>query len=689
MLYSFAHQERKSYHVADIFNFSPKNELQAAANLEKFIEQCKTELTVFGGDLNWEEWKWPKAANFSKLGSHSRTKDEADKLDESFISFAKAYFRYQQGHKPTGTKNELKALRAIELALLQSGLAASVTNISIATLDQAAQIIGEHYSKGAAYHGGRELERLATFVTSKRLVEQNISDWKSPLKREKDLIQTGQKAKERRESKMPSEDALAALAEIFSNSPTKPQDIFISSTFAMLMCAPSRITEILELPVDCEIEQLDSKGITRYGWRFYSGKGFGADIKWIPTEMVSVAKEAIFRLKKMTETSRQLSLWIEQNPNKFYRYENCPGVADDQPLSMIEASRALGMAHHTRKAAQSALNNCELETKDDVHTLSSLWRYVLSRQPKEFPWISQEKGIKYSNALFCMQRNLLHEVRGTSPVILWKPTNNVFNNNLSPRYNVGDSHTSIFDRYGYKTSDGERIKLTSHQARHLLNTVAQRGGVSQLQIAKWSGRAEASQNRTYNHMSEYEMVALAEELDTSLTLFGPSGEVTKHIPISIQEFNTMEKGAVHVTEFGVCVHDFTMTPCDKYRDCLNCSEQVCIKGDSGKLARIRARLEEVNNQYLAAEKAMADGLAGADRWYEYHSNTLGRLKELLSILENPSVVDGAQIKLRNDKAFSPLRRAIESKNASPKLGKDAKDKKLLEDMTKMLGGGFG
>jgi hypothetical protein len=198
--------------------------------------------------------------------------------------------------------------------------------------------------------------------------------------------------------------------------------------------------------------------------------------------------------------------------------------------------------------------------------------------------------------------------------------------------------------------------------------IAQRGGLSQLKIAKWSGRADVKQNRTYNHMSEYEMVAMAEQLDTSLTLFGPSGEVTKHIPISIQEFNTMEKGAVHVTEFGVCVHDFTMTPCDKYRDCLNCSEQVCIKGDSGKLARIRARLEEVNNQYLAAQKAMADGLAGADRWYEYRSNTLGRLKELLSILENPSVADGAQIKLRNDKAFSPLRRAIESKGSVANKG---------------------
>ncbi len=75
------------------------------------------------------------------------------------------------------------------------------------------------------------------------------------------------------------------------------------------------------------------------------------------------------------------------------------------------------------------------------------------------------------------------------------------------------------------------------------------------------------------------MVAQAEALDTSLALFGPVGVVNNHLPVTIQEFNTMEKGAAHITEFGLCIHDYTMSPCEKYRDCLNCTEQVCIKGE--------------------------------------------------------------------------------------------------------------
>jgi hypothetical protein len=669
--------------MAEIFHFKPKSEIDAERNLLDFICKCKTELTVFGSDLNWDNWRWPKAGNFSKLSVKSRTNGEFNKLNDNFIEFAKAYFRYQQGHRPTGTKNELKALRAIEAALLQSSVPASIHNLSMTILDNASQLIRDCYSRGADYQGGRELERLAKFVTSKKLIQADLSGWRNPISVTLHANQTGQKARERREKKLPSEEALMAMSEIFAADPADPKDIFTSCTFAMLMCAPSRISEVLELPVDCEVEEVDSKGVSRYGWRFYAAKGFGGDIKWIPTEMVGVAKEAIKRLTQLTEESRKLAKWIETNQDKFYRHEHCPNVADDLPLTIKEACQALGVN------SKSSLSNNGLEAKDGIHTLNSLWKNVHSRQPEGFPWLNREKKIKYSNALFCMRRNLMVKARDIKPIILWCPTGLDFNNDLSPREELKDSlHQSIFDRYGYFAADGKRIKVTSHQPRHLLNTFAQRGGLSQLEIAKWSGRADQKQNRTYNHMSEYEMVAKAEALDTSLTQFGPPGEINKHLPITIQEFNTTEKGAVHVTEFGICIHDYTMTPCEKYRDCLNCREQVCIKGNTENLIRIKARLSIIEQQFQDAENALSEGLAGADRWYEYHKNTRERLLELVSILENSGLEDGAQIKLRNDKSFSLLRRAIEYKRSKNEMD-NSEQTKLLDDMTRLLGGGLG
>jgi hypothetical protein len=276
-------------------------------------------------------------------------------------------------------------------------------------------------------------------------------------------------------------------------------------------------------------------------------------------------------------------------------------------------------------------------------------------------------------------------------VILWAPTVNVFNNDLSPRESLkSDSpkniHKNIFDRWGYKSKEGQPLHLKSHQARHLLNTIANRGGLSQEQIAKWSGRADPKQNRVYNHMDEFENVALAEALDTSLELFGPKGEVSQFVPITAQEFNLMERGPVHVTEFGICVHDWILTPCEKFQTCLICEEHVCVKGDGERLKRIKARLAEVEKDYAEARDSIAKGLKGADRWYESHEKIVIRLRQLVKILENPNLPDGSQIKLRDGKDYSHLRRAIRSK-ADDALQQNAPDADLLSEMSELLGGG--
>lgn len=671
--------------MSELKHFAPKSALTTSENLREFIRLCRDDLTVFGAGINWEATSWPGATNFTRLGTHSRGYEESDRMDEAFIDFAKAYFRYQQGHHPTGTKNESKALRAIEAALLQAHGNADISRLNIAILDEAAVLARGHYSPMAAYHCGRELRRLARFVSEKHLISTDLSTWKSPIKKPGDItIQTGAKAKAIQVKKLPSQEALDALAEIFAGIPSDPKDIFTSSTFAMTMCAPVRISEILELPVDCEIEELDSDGVLQYGWRFYSAKGYEGDIKWIPEVMVPIAKEAVRRIRALTTESRKLAAWVEQQPTRFYRHEDCPNVSDDQFLTVDQAAQALGLM---------SLPSTGMTAANGVHNLNSLWRYVMARQPIGFPLLNNGKGIKYSNALFCMSLNLLGHQRGTSPVILWAPTNNTFNNDLSPRESKSTAnHKSIFDRHGYKTKDGHRLKLTSHQARHLLTTLANRGGLSQEQIAKWAGRADPKQNRVYNHMSEWEMVAKAEALDTSLSLFGPKGEISQHVPVATQEINLMERGAMHVSVWGVCSHDFIMSPCEKFRDCLNCEEHVCIKGfgidGAERLTRIKLRLAQVEKDFAEAEAAIARGFAGADRWYEYHQKTVERLRQLVEILESPQVPDGAQIKLRDGKDFSHLRRIIRLK-AVDALEHKMPDATLLSDMTRMLGGSLG
>jgi len=632
-----------------VVHFTPKEVRRAFRNLDDFIRLCREELTVFGNDLAWAEWSWPRAY-FIKLGASPRGCSDSDRLDDAFADFAKAYFRYQQGMKPTAAKNELMAIRLMEAALLQRRGRAEVTLLNGDVFDAAAELARTHYSPVVAYHAGRELERMAKFLSEKRLIEASVGGWKNSVRKPREVsIQTGEEARIRREKKLPSQEALDALAEIFANDPTDPRDVFTSATFVMTLCAPTRVSEVLELPADCEVEEEDSQGELRYGWRFYSAKGFEGDIKWIPSVMVPIAKKAVWRIRKLTEYARSLACWMEICPDKFFRHPECPDVADDMPLTSEQVAAALGLA---------SLSNTGLSRVFGTHTLDGLWRWVRERQPAGFPWVSQEKRIKYSNALFCMTRNALHGQRGTSPLILWMPKIEVFNNNLSPREPLGESHQSIFDRFGYKAADGKRLKLTSHQARHFLNTIANRGGLAQDAIAKWSGRADARQNRVYNHMSEFEMVAAAEAVEPTLALYGPDGSVSQHSPISVKDLELVERGPLHATEFGVCIHDYVVSPCERFRDCLNCEEQVCIKGNKEKESRIRLRLSQGESDLAAAKEAVGFGYAGADRWFEHHEKSVLRLRQLVSLLDNAEVPDGAQIKLSDGGDFSHLGRAI-------------------------------
>lgn len=285
-----------------------------------------------------------------------------------------------------------------------------------------------------------------------------------------------------------------------------------------------------------------------------------------------------------------------------------------------------------------------------------------------------------------MHDNQLNAVKPTIMYSLHKPDNNFFNNDISLKFENGEYRSNIFIRHGYKDEEGNPLSLRSHQARHLLNTIAQRGGLSNLEIAKWSGRADVKQNRVYNHMTEYEMVKIAELVDITANKKSIISEQNQvNMPVTTQQFNLLETGSVHITEYGYCVHDYTMSPCDKFRDCINCSEQVCIKGDKEKLARIKDRFDKTSRIYNKAVLNSGDYF-GEDRWIEYHRKMLERLKELISIMENSEIDDDAQIKLKG-KDFSQLNKVINKEKESILINKKKQDQLSMLDELKLIMGG--
>lgn len=655
--------------MANVISFIPKRGSDAESNLFDFIAMCRDELTVFGADLDWNSNYWPRSrVTFGNLDAgKKRNPGSCSTMQQPFLEFAKAYHRYKQGMRPAIANIEMRALKCLERALVEVKLPPSIGNAKSFVFDRAAVLSSEAYTSGVAYRTGRELETIAKFLVEKRFVN-GLLPWKNTISRPRDTVRTGIKARELREKKLPPDELLNALATIFASNPVIERDIFTSSVVALLLCAPSRASEVLSLPANCEVVEYKRDCTSAYGWRFFTSKGGVPTIKWIPDVMVPIAKEAIRRIRQMTEDGRQLAAWLEDHPDKCFRHANCPDVEEDQSLDEHQIGAILGISMNTSVPVDAGylrwkLSRFGLRRENYHYTMHDLNGWIRARLPKTFPWFDEKRTLKFRDALFCMRARQLRTDMGSSPVLLWRPSVNILNDDLGHRESQpGYFAPNIFVRnaahLGVATG-----KITSHQFRHHLNTVAQRGGLAQSEIAKWSGRADPRQNRVYNHMSEHELAGMLREHSAMLPLGSSLSEASKDLaakmPLTRQEFNMLTVPTVHVTEFGFCVHDFVMSPCQRFRDCLNCTEHVCLKGEH-RLLRLKEQLGITRDQVHRAELGLQEGSVGADRWLEVHKLTVNRLEQLVAVLEDPAVEDGAIIRLNNDKQFSPARRATEA-----------------------------
>lgn len=646
--------------MADTITFVPTVHLDAEANLRVFISMARKDLTVLGEDLDWDSWRWPGVMTFTKIGYPARTnKPETDQLlCADFVDFAKAYMRTMQGLRPQERPVHLAAaLRALEAALLAVNCSGNVSATSIAVLDAAANVVRDRFADATRYLVTQALAQMARYMTKHRLVYRDLNGWRSPFRRPHGNERTGRAARKRAQKRMPEEEAIRAIAEIFASDPQDPRDIRTSCYVAMLLCAPSRGHEILSLPVDCEIEHVDRVGNPVYEWRFFAGKGFGATTKIPIPEMVPIARIAIDRIRKLTQPGRDIARKIMEHPDRFPRHPNCPTVSDDAVITPRQACEALGLTVSTTGASRALRQYGIPEEVVRAPTLRRLWKIARLKLPKGWPWVKKEAGVSYANALFTMPLYGTNARKTASPILPGIPSPNVLLKDLSP---YRDRNSTIFDRNGYKGPTGERLRLTAHQPRHLLNTLCQRNNLSEILIASMSGRVDVRQNRTYNHMTEEELTEKSRQRIGSMPVIAWSqgDAVSVREPVYVSDLSLQERGPIHLTAFGYCLHDFIQAPCQRYRDCLNCEEHACEKRGDERAKRITARLAEVETDLAAAQKGIDEGYMGADRWYEYHLATVERLRKLAALYDNPEVPDGAIIRLRNPDGFSPLNRAV-------------------------------
>lgn len=580
-------------------------------NLEEFIAFGKKQFSHQKRQYTWNDNVWAGLGTFIKFNSKYWENDNS--MSAGFIDFAKAYIIYLRGlTKKKSLKREMIALKVIEASLIKIRGKACITDCNAMVFNFAINIMQKKYSISTIYGISRELENLSLFLVEKKLVKDFFLGWVNPLKLKQ--VENYKPLSEviGENGKLSNLSAIEALASIIAkeDSELSEKDQYISSVFALLMCAPSRISEIIALPEDCEIIEKDKDGVEHYGLRFYSVKGYGADIKWIPSVMVSVAQKAVARLRRLSANARAIALWHEKKSSVF-RLPNCPDVDEEQPLTNLEVYQALGydvnkmIKHGCREKLKtiSLIDKNKFLYDDYSYTLRTLFHKIHNSPPPDFPYYDSEKGIKYSNALCVVNSCQLAENKRTNFWKIHKPSIHTITLEIGQKKG---SEPNIFEKHGFFDICGKPLSLNTHQARHLLNTFAYLGGMSEFDIARWSGRNNIPSNKHYNNVAEEHMKAYAiniskQKQNSIEPIVGTDSRVAD------PNFDPDVHGAVLATEHGYCQHHYSIKPCSRFPG-LNEITAGCNEDLTEIVDKLIYRTEQDKN----------DGVYGADQWLKLH-----------------------------------------------------------------------
>jgi hypothetical protein len=657
--------------MADVLYFSPIHGWSAQQNLSQFVQVCRSELSVFGVDLKFDEDRW-EISGYVDLKSHRgpvallftelpplRCRKSAS-MQEPFKSFAKSAIRYLQGLRPSKSlQTRLVGLRALHRALTEDGSVADPTRLLPFHFNRAVKLIKERVAATSAYQYAGQLEVINELMVECRILAVPMK-WRSPVKRHERLGKVGPEFDAHRLARMPSPTSLSAIASIF-NEATSPSDVIVACVMAILCAAPERINEVLRLTTDSEVTHQDPlTGKPIYGLRWFPSKGAKPMVKWTVQTMADVVRRAFVKMKKMSAPARTIAVWYEANPDKIYLPVELEHLRSQEWLTLSELAEVLFFDPVNRSVIDLWCKANEVSVTVHGETrlvrFDAVQRVVLNMLPAGFPIADPEHRLRYSQLLFLVRRNDLHKSRATYRCMFMRPCTNDINIRLS-----GGSHLSqsIFEKYGFREPDGTPISTTTHQIRHYLNTLAQLGGLSQLDIALWSGRSKVSENNVYDHISGRDVLAMVRAAvgDPSQTR-GPLARLNGVKLLERSEFARLKVPTAHTTDFGYCIHDYSMLPCQAHQDCLNCDEHLCVKGDSGKEGRLNDLIRETKQLLAKAEADQSLQYAGTHRWVEAQKRTLARAEELKMIMDDPLVPAGAVISISTPVMPSRLKQAI-------------------------------
>lgn len=708
--------------MGDIVHFIGRDALSANENLGLFISHAKANFPFANVDWKNNSWdistfnigraqgKLKKVAHFKSMRDQSGSRSTVQTPFEiDFLDFAKSTFsEVMRRLRLAEFKRHLYALQSIEQALIDSKLRPCITQLTPVVLDKAADLLKARFKDSWAT--ARVLERIVIEVVNPARLTPNHLEWRSSIQYKTPVRNDRVSSKESEQAveRLPSLESILALAEIHHSS-AHVSDSLTTAFVSLAMYAPSRSAEILSLPVDC-LRSADTKEGPIMGIAWAPAKGAGAMTKFAAShEFETVVENTVKYLIEIGNSARKAAAWYAENPKKLYLPSGTEHLRD-KPLTLNEVAIILGKTTPIKgcHSDRYGLLKCKDRTTDKsrmgldsqkanwvaLYEFESLEQFTLAKLPDAFPILDGHTGLKWHEALFVFPENIL---RPNAEPLLHVPSP-LSTNQINNQLGANPGGVTIFSRNGKVNPDGSPIAITTHDFRHLLNTLAQSKHLSESLIAFWSGRKSVKQNEWYDHLPQEAFIEAYLKLGANERPLVVEGHLESKVNsiavahgLTREQALKLELGATHRTRYGICRHEHALTPCPKDKDCVNCGEHTFVKGDKRHHDEAEFQFKLHEKAVMDAEKALQRGEPGASRWLKLHIPKLERWRLVLNKLNDPAIPDGAFITLpppENSQSKAGLAQAVRIVNLdtalpAPEASLDEHsdiDEKLLLDM---------
>lgn len=482
--------------------------------MKKTPEENKNEFIVKAKDLaanqlhfDWDNVSWGRSVTYYKYSRKNCKKEHKEILSFEFCEFVKAYVYTFHLDNPTKAQEVIKAFRLIEIALLKFFDKADLTKMTHAVLDEAILEAYQRFIPATVQRIYKDIIKINDFLCKNEIICSHVKTWCFKLEKDNDIgSKPNQSAGDDKNSKLPDLRVIEFIGKVFRSENKSPRDIFTTSIFALLLCAPSRISEIMNLNEDCLITIVDSNGVERHGLRFFAAKGFGYSVKWIPDSMVLVVLEAISRLKALGVNANTISVIISNGEVDLYKKLNKKPF---DPITIPDLKK-LGFNYEFINISKECMAFINKIDKGEV-SVKFFWNYINKKDVKND--FSGKINSHYTKGkLVVLSYNQLNTVKGDDIFTSIKGTKNFMKSEFQNKVKERNGYLNIFERHKSKGDGEELLTFNSHQLRHLINTLAQRTKLSEIEIAFWSGRKNINHNNNYNHVTDDEMIAMSRKL---------------------------------------------------------------------------------------------------------------------------------------------------------------------------------